>query len=405
VFRSRRFVALTGDLWRALVAVLVAGVLVAALVYDLFAARQLLRLELNDFGKFYLSTRQFLDGQDMYAPNAATTLPVGDGRTHVFLNLNPPHFHLVLLPIARLQPTAALAVWSLASLIALACSLVLIVRELDLRPTPAALAWWGTAMLAWAATGALLITGQVALLLMLVVTLAWISARRNQWTAAGGWLGLLASVKPLFLIFVPWLIARRAWRSLGAMGLTWAAAFAAGLAVFGLDAHRQWLEALRTTNWEWAAMNVSLLGAASRWFAPSPYFTPLLLAPSIVRPLWLAAAVVVGLWTLRSVVRSGHDIDRAFAMMMLAALLVSPLGWVYYWWLPVGPMAALLRRPPAAFWIAAPLMALPLVGVTAGQPNGWMTVTLGSAYFWATLLAWAAVCSHAPAARGHWSGS
>jgi hypothetical protein len=119
----------------------------------------------------------------------------------------------------------------------------------------------------------------------------------------------------------------------------------------------------------------------------------------------LAAAVVVGLWTLRAVVRSGHDIDRAFAMMMLAALLVSPLGWVYYWWLPVGPMAALLRRPPAAFWIAAPLMAAPLFVVTAGQPNGWMTVTVGSAYFWATLLAWAAVCIRPPAARGHWSGS
>ena len=348
-------------------------------------------LNMNDFGKFYYSSRQFLDGQDMYAPNAATLMPVGGGRTHQFLNMNPPHFHMLLLPIARLSPASAIIVWALGSVAALGWSLALIVRELRLRLTPLAAAWGLAALAGWAATGTLIITGQVSLILTLGVTLAWVSARRGRWTTTGMWLGALASIKPFMLIFVPWLIARRQWRALAAVAGAMAAAFLVGLAIFGVDAHRSWLGALGTTDWEWAAMNASLLGAMTLWFSDSPYFAPLASLPAIVRPAWLASAAVVGIASVLVAIRARgvEGIDRAFAVLLLGALLVSPLGWVYYWWLPLGPAIAVLAAGrPMLFWLAVPWMLMPLGVVVSGLPDGWRTVTLGSSYFWATLLAW-----------------
>lgn len=385
--------------WHPLTRLAVGGIALALAtlfaLYDLAVARLMFAdLHMNDFGKFYYSARQFLDGQDMYAPNVATLMPVGGGRVHQFLNMNPPHFHLLLLPIARLSPGAAALTWTAASVVALGWSLRLILRELRLPVTPLAAAWWLAALLAWAATGTLIVTGQVSLLLMLGVTLSWVHARRGEWTASGAWLGVLASVKPFLLIFVPWLIARRRWWAVASLAAGSAAAFLIGVAVFGLEAHRSWLQALGTTNWEWAAMNASLLGAISRWFGESPYFTPVASAPWIVRPLWLASAAAVAATSLilASRARGVAGVDYAFALLLVGALLVSPLGWVYYWWLPFGPVVAVLfKRRPSFFWLVAPLLLVPLGLVVGGEPDGWKTLTVGSAYFWGTLLVWASI--------------
>jgi hypothetical protein len=38
--------------------------------------------------------------------------------------------------------------------------------------------------------------------------------------------------------------------------------------------------------------------------------------------------------------------------------------------------------------VSAACLICPLILVTAWQPSGWLTLTLGSAYFWGTLLLW-----------------
>jgi len=91
-------------------------------------------------------------------------------------------------------------------------------------------------------------------------------------------------------------------------------------------------------------------------------------------------------------------------------LLVSPLGWTYYWWLALGPMVAVgaswrgrsahEERPPdskARAWRRALLLAAvpglfwPLPLTVVFQPSAWATALPGSAYFWATLALWAAL--------------
>jgi hypothetical protein len=413
ILRSDRRVALLGDVVRAaLGGAVVLGVVLWLVFYAATGRFMATRMHMNDFGRFYYSARLFLDGQDMYGPSPATPVMVAPNVTHAFLNMNPPHFHLIMLPLAVLSPGQALLVWTLASLLSLGVSLLLIVRELAVRISAARVLWSLLAMLTFAATGTVVATGQVSLLLLLPVTLAWLAARRGAWARAGAWLGLAMSVKPFLFIFLPYFLLRRYPGAAVTALLVAAGAFVTGMLVFGLASHLAWLSALGATDWSWAAMNGSILGVLSRTMSESPYFTPLVSAPGLVRPLWLCGAAIAGVLTLAAAWRddSPEAVDRGFVLVLVGAQLVSPLGWVYYFWLPVGPAAALVadwlrqRRDRTAtagtsaahwrnvlLWTSLPCLVWPLGLVTAWQPSRLATATLGSVYFWGTVLVWSSV--------------
>lgn len=402
VLRSPQSRAVWGDLARALVAAAVLVLCAAWVGYYVILARAMVeQYHLNDFGKFYYSAQMFLAGQDMYAPNRATSMHVGPGLEHTFLNVNPPHFHLLLLPLAKLTPMVALTVWAAANLLSLAICLLIVVRELGLTITPTRALWSLLALLSFAATGAVIVTGQMSLLLLLPVTLAWREARHDRWSRAGVWIGLAMSVKPFLLIFVPYLMARRQWLAVGYAIATFITAFGIGRYVFGIEAYESWGRTLAGTDWPWAAMNGSILGILVRALTESPYYTPALLARHLIRPIWAIGALTVLMTTvwLAARDRSPLGVDRGFALLLVGALLVSPLGWVYYLWLPLGPSLALAvawrvsgRRIPRAIAVLSGVVAVcltcPLIAVTAWQPSAVLTLTLGSAYFWGTLLLW-----------------
>ena len=63
--------------------------------------------------------------------------------------------------------------------------------------------------------GMVVCTGNIALLLMLLITLGLADARHGRWGKAGSWLGLALSIKPFLLIFVPYLVLKGAARRRG----------------------------------------------------------------------------------------------------------------------------------------------------------------------------------------------
>src|SRR2546427_3949261 len=131
---------------------------------------------MTDFGKFYYSAVAFLQGQDMYGSSAAALAGMKELR-----NMNPPHFHLLLLPLALLPAGLALALWGVASLLSLLISVRLIVREVGLALTPWQWRLGGVGLLSFIGTAGVFMTGQLALLLLLSITLALVEARGGRW--------------------------------------------------------------------------------------------------------------------------------------------------------------------------------------------------------------------------------
>jgi len=398
---------------------------VVALAYLAALARLMAGpLEMNDFGKFYHAARLFLAGGDMYGETPATYSTVAPGVQHAFWNLNPPHFHLLLLPLVGLGPAWALLLWAFASLATLVASVAATLAAVNVRPSARLGFWILAGVICFAGTGATVVTGQVGLLLLLPVTMAWLASRQGHAARSGVWLGLAMSVKPFLLILLPYYLFLRQRRAVTAAILTASAMFGIGLLVFGMDTHRAWIDSLSATDWTWAAMNASILGVVSRTFGESPYYAPLAVQPGLIRPIWITLAGVVSAAAAWRVTRgrTTADIDRSWALLLLTALLVSPLGWVYYLWLPLPPLFVLLGarirphvgprravadaddgRPRVLIALALPGLVCPLHAVTLAQPSAFATLTLGSAYFWATAALWGAVLvseERAPGAGG-----
>jgi hypothetical protein len=355
---------------------------------------------MQDFGVFYGAAQRVLDGhRDPYADIVAP----GQAASANPVNLNPPHFVMLMLPLGALRPDAALILFGFLSVFAAVWALRIIVRELELQPAAGLTAWMALAAVCAAPTTALLLTGQIAWLLWWPVTWAWAAARHGQWIPSAIVLGIVASLKPFVGLFVPFL-ALAAGR--GAAAAAAASAFvclSVGAIGLGWRAFAAWLDALQSVTWALHILNASLLGVFKRLFTerlmPEWNVEPLTVAPNVVWPLWGATSVLilaVSLWAvLRD--RSHPSVDRFFVVVLSAALLVSPLGWIYYEFLLVGPVLALAtaeRWWDGGGWRRL-LLGCALASVLLGpgalasfQPSGWSTMSLGSAYFWGLLSVW-----------------
>jgi hypothetical protein len=86
-----------------------------------------------------------------------------------------------------------------------------------------------------------------------------------------------------------------------------------------------------------------------------------------------------------------------FALTLSAALLISPLAWVYYVFFLAGPFIALCadgQWRQAFVWrkvlfVGAALALTFAPGtLTSAQPHAWATFSIGSGYFWSLLAFW-----------------
>ncbi len=314
-------------------------------------------------------------------------------------NLNPPHFHLIVLPFTRLSPATAFLAWTAVSVLSTAASLRLIVRELKITLSGTSLLWTAIAALGLAATAASLWTGQSSLLLTWPATIAWVAARRRQEGRSGAWMGGLLSLKAFLLVFLPYWVLRRHVRALVAAIVVIAIACGVGIVIYGSAEYARWVATLRTANWVDEPWNASLVGMLVRAAGGRTMLVNV--------AWWLGAAAILVASLVRGAQGTGASaVDRAFACLICGALLASPLGWIHYLWWAAGPLVALLVADPSRWWtgwrrpitlIAAGGLFWPgtALGVAGASPMAQATVA--SAYFWGVLAVWV-LAMGAPAA-------
>ena len=394
-------------------AVFAVGAIVLSLGNGLLLSLMIGMMPKNDFGRPLWSTIAYLRGADMYAANNAVRFQVNASHSIELFNLSPPHFHLFLLPLALLPEGVALLVWCVLSGICFYLALEIVRHEIGLELTH----------------------------------------RGRQWTV----LGLLASshgrgcghgprIVPLDALDDSGLARRPAraldpGRSLLGSGYEHQAvppgfrplppsesSLARG---YGRGANDR-LFLLAGSGGFWRreppllapeAQHGPLLGLAAnerlavRDAKPSIHGQPCVLPlarldDSLIRRIWLCVAIPAGVLTLivSLIGSSEKQTDCAFGILLVSALLFSPLGWIYYFWLPLGPIASLAAgwwrdrlgpigadRERRSLWCRRLLLAsspglfFPILVTTSGQPPPLATFVLGSIFFWSLLLVWLAL--------------
>jgi alpha-1,2-mannosyltransferase len=336
----------------------------------------------NDFTVFLESARWLRQGADLYQR------PLRPGPGY---NLNPPAAVLLFVPFSFLPDSVALYLWTGLAIGAYVLAAYWIAREVMPGRTVSIA---GAIFVSQPVIMSLLL-GQIGALMMLLLTAAWITDRQERPLMAGTLLGIAIGAKPFLLVVAAYALWRRSAAFAAGLAAGTAGMVTLGLAATGVAGFRSWLGAIEQITWSAHVANASLLALLTRTLSVTPeilHATPVAVRPDLVLPLWWASVAIVCVTTTVILLRTRNR-DQAWAIVLIASLLVSPLGWVYYATMFVGPLVAVAMKAPrpgqvviAAGWacLNVPPMSMPSFG-SAG------VLVFGSIYAWGFLLLFAGV--------------
>jgi hypothetical protein len=317
-----------------------------------------------DFPIFYATTKAMLAGA---RPAYPAFHPWPGGPT--IYALNAPHVYLLVAPFTLLPLETARCGWRLMTLVCLAAAAMLSGVRLRSR--------WITAFV-WCGGGTtlLLICGQVGGLLALGIAMVCVSGP----VAAGALMGFLVTFKPfLGLVVLLWAWERRG-RELAAAGAGAALSVFVGWLWVGAEPYVEWFTILRHHAIEINEQNASWPGFVMRVVGDSP-------------ALMLTGIAAILIVTALAVRRSSNTSHRLL-IVLLASILLSPVGWAHYLWLTMVPLLVWLDAG-GRFPIGAWLLWIPpqLTELSTFHMSGWL---LPSCCFYGMLALWWASISGPP---------
>jgi len=299
-----------------------------------------------DFTFYWTAARQLLDGQPIYS--AAQLAGQYAPQAQVGF-LYPPPVAALFAPFALLFPTdprAANWLWAAIGAAILVWS-VLRVAELErigeCYPMFAGRGrWWLVAgVFAFPPVVDELVVGNVHLLLLGLLTLAWVGLRAPRGDGrgdvlAGGAIGVASVVKVFPGLLVVWLLLQRRFAAIG-----WAVAGAGAFALLalpltGLEPWREYPTVLA---------NLGPTPEAIDALAPTNWLTPLL-GFTVARVL----VTLAGLGILVAVRRA--DLRLSFAIAVVVAVLVTPAMYTSYLSIFVVPLLLGLAARVRVRWLA-----------------------------------------------------
>jgi arabinofuranan 3-O-arabinosyltransferase len=315
-----------------------------------------------DFDTFWHSAVALVSGGDIYATPAKLT------------NLNPPLLTVLLVPFAWLDALTAYRVWVGLCVLMVVGSLLLVARELRLRPAP--VVFVTGAVLASSPLHGTLVLGQIYPVLLLGLTAGWLAERRGRPVLAAVLFGITVSLKPSLAPVLLLYAAQRRWAPLRAGVASAVVASLVGVAVCGPASGLDWLHIAFSSPVPDTVDNASLPGLAVR-LGLSPKFG-------------LVAGVLVLAGTLVVLARHRRRVDPAGTAVwavLAAGLLLSPIAWHNYLMLLWPGVLVLIALGRTA--IATVMFAVAVIPVAWNAAVASAVATGRSLYFVVLLGYWA----------------
>lgn len=305
----------------------------------------------NDFSQDYLAALALREGRSLYVPftdaevRAATQTSRWPLDLSGFILQDRPNYHppicaVLFLPFTLIPFDVAFVLWSLLNVGLALCCTWLLLRELpDAFPTP----WprlFCTLPLLWLPFLDNYGEGQWGIIVMTGLVGGWGLLHHGRPFLAGSAVALAAMVKVFPAVFLLYFLVRRQWWAtvgflmtvlVGASLVTWAA---------GTGQIREYLERVGPeceVRYGSSNYNLSLNGIYRRLASDSLDPTTRKAGSMAVAGLGLGLAA---LWLSRfPATRVGED--RAYALMVMAMLLCSPITWQHSLVVLILPLAVL----------------------------------------------------------------
>jgi hypothetical protein len=303
----------------------------------------------TDFLKFYMSSKFYWTDKSIYTPiPLSKSFSIANVVNYNHPNLNSPFHALCMTLFGLLDFPTAFWIWSLFSLF---CGLLAIAlfygNMVDNNISLTSLMNIWIIFLIYFPTWISVRLGQFSLVLLLLIVLAWKAFTKKKDYLAGMILGLATGLKLFVGIFLIVFIVYHRWRLILCLIGTFLFCNIISLVIFKIPAFEKFFSLLQNMPWYGASWNASFMGFFSRIFGGSMN-TPLVNLPWLARTLSILLSLALIAWMVwlarpHSLGLESDRFDLVFSLALVAMLLISPYGWLYYFPILILPMIVAWR--------------------------------------------------------------
>ncbi len=287
----------------------------------------------SDFNNDYRAAQALRSGRSIYAAT----------------NAHPPCDALLFVPLSYLSSRVAFVLWSLFSILCYFGTIFFILSELPVNiPSRWRLPVLGLT-LCWYPLLAHIALGQWSLFLGASLVLGWGALRRGEERLAGILFGLATAIKLFPALVGILLLLRRKWCALAWMVSLVIITLLLSVQLVGMtDVFRYFLilSPENVARYATFPVNVSLTGLISRFFVAGRWVRPWLVSPRLAKVIIFSSSLLLLAdwgWQTWYLPPGRHGDDLAFAYVLLAMLLLSPITWQHVFPLLLLPLGILIR--------------------------------------------------------------
>lgn len=324
----------------------------------------------SDFYKFYLSAQRLLAGESAYWPK--DTLISGaaslSNQVHAGLhpNLNPPFFNVLMVPLVLFDYGIAFSLWSVFSVLCGAAGVYWVLKIMWGTPPPVAVNFLvQLVFFSYYPSFSNFFIGQLAFFIFFILALALNFCNTGNKIAGGILIGLAASIKLFCGFFILMLFFAKSWRAFFASALTVAFFALVGAALGGVESYLQYFAMLKTIDWYGVNWNASYTGFFYRVLSFEYGF-----GWEAARELWVQAVNILTVLVAAYLsFQMASEVEKNqwngfFALAVPLMLIISPLGWSYYFPLLFLAFPKLLEEVRCKGWGLAVMVFLLGISIT-----------------------------------------
>ncbi len=308
-----------------------------------------------DFPHDYIGGRQLLAGKSIYPDNYKELLQklllsqgIEPDPQILYINPHPPFADILLAPLWFLPFHTATVVWELIEIICMMLVVYLLLKseQVPMKYFPLIVLF----TLAAQPFQSNLITGQITIVLVLFIVVAWFLYKKGHETMSGVFIALATMLKFYPGLFILFFLINKKWKPIVAAIVTGGLVLLLTLMLTKDDIFRFFFIIMPADLRFWQAdlVNFSLNGFFSRLFLPMITLRTtafmLFISPFIKNLLYYSTSGLLLLYLALHARKYDYNNGPGFSIFATLSLIISPFCWDHYRTLLLLPFVILIKE-------------------------------------------------------------